>query len=70
MWDEDVEEKSIFDYEVESNFPKQKNYYESLKQIIFEDKLTKEEFERLKYMYVDLSDPEDLDFYLEMKELL
>ena len=70
LWDEDVEEKSFFNYEVESNFPKTKQYYESLKQIIFEDKMTKEEFERLKHMYVDLSDPEDLDFYLEIRELL
>jgi hypothetical protein len=54
-------------YDVET---KSKKYYESLKQYIFEDELTKEEFEKIKGMYLDLNDPGDMDFYLEMKDSL
>lgn len=54
-------------YDVET---KSKKYYEALKQYIFEDELTREEFDRVRDMYLDLNDPSDMDFYLEMKESL
>jgi hypothetical protein len=59
------EELSYEDVEVKS-----KRYYEAIKQYIFDDKLTRAEFERVKSSYLDLNDPGDMDFYLEMKELL
>ncbi len=66
----DLEDKYFFESGTEYQPVKSKAYYESLKQLIFEDELSREDFERLSSMYVDLSDPQDLDFYLEMKDIL
>lgn len=49
---------------------KSKGYYEALKQIIFDDNLSRKDFEKVKDQYLDMSDPKDVDFYLEMKNLL
>jgi hypothetical protein len=49
---------------------KSKMYYEALKQIIFDDNISKKDFEKVKDQYLDMSDPGDVDFYLEMKSLL
>lgn len=64
------EDKYFFESGTEYKPTKSKSYYESLKQSIFEDNLTREEFESLKDMYIDLSDAQDLDFYLEIKDQL
>ena len=53
-----------------SSDTKTKGYYEALKQIIFDDRLSRTDFERVKEQYLDMSDPKDVDFYLEMKNLL
>lgn len=63
------EDKYFFQTGLEYKPTKSKSYYESLKQDIFENELTMDEFETLKDMYIDLSDPQDLDFYLEIKDL-
>jgi len=52
-------------YEVKS-----KKYYESLKQIIFDDKLSAREFEIIRDQYLDMNDPSDKSFYDEMVFLL
>lgn len=49
---------------------KSKNYYETLKQYIFDDKLTAGEFERLKNNYLDMDNPNDREFYDEMMSIL
>lgn len=67
---DEYDDKYFFESGTEYKPTKSKSYYESLKQVIFEDELTRDEFERLKDMYIDLSDPQDLDFYLEIKDLL
>lgn len=62
-------ENDITDHFIESEL-KSKKYYETLKQIIFDDNITKKDFIKLRDQYLDMKDPCDLDFYLEMKDLL
>jgi hypothetical protein len=50
--------------------PKSKKYYESLKQIIFDDRLSARDFQIIKDQYLDIDDPSDKDFYDEMLFLL
>jgi hypothetical protein len=59
---------------IDEDFPAIKNeirnrgaYYDSLKRVIFDDKLTKDEFITIKDQYLDMSDPEDRKFasYIE-----
>lgn len=45
-----------------------KSYYEHVKQYLINDRITKKEFEKIKEQYLDLNDPEDFDFYLEMRD--
>jgi hypothetical protein len=40
-----------------------KFYYESLKQMLFDDKLTVQDFEIIKEQYLDMNDPKDQAFY-------
>lgn len=49
---------------------KSKNYYETLKQYIFEDKLTAKDFDRLKDNYLDMNDPYDVAFYEHMMKTI
>ena len=49
---------------------KSKKYYESLKQIIFDDKLSAREFEIVRDQYLDMDDPSDKSFYDEIVFLL
>ena len=42
---------------------KNKFYYEPLKQMLFDDKLTVNDFEVIKEQYLDMNDPKDQDFY-------
>jgi hypothetical protein len=49
---------------------KSKAYYESLKQIIFDDKITSREFDIIKDNYLDMDDPSDIEFFNEMKAIL
>lgn len=62
-------DNDITDSFIESEL-KGKKYYETLKQIIFDDNITKKDFIKLRDQYLDMKDPNDMDFYLEMKELL
>lgn len=67
----DEDAKYFFESGVEYKPTRSKLHYEALKQLIFEDELTKEEFDKLLEMYnIDLSDPQDIDFYLEIRDLL
>jgi hypothetical protein len=50
--------------------PKSKKYYESLKQIIFDDRLSSRDFQIIKDQYLDIDDPSDKAFYDEMLFLL
>jgi hypothetical protein len=69
--DEDVEEKYFFESNTEYKPILGKSHYEAIKQSIFEDELTKEEFTSLSFMYnIDLDDPQDMDFYLEIRDML
>jgi len=52
-------------YEVKS-----KKYYESLKQIIFDDRLSARDFEIIRDQYLDMDDPGDKSFYDEIIFLL
>jgi len=52
-------------YEVKS-----KKYYESLKQIIFDDRLSARDFEIIRDQYLDMDDPSDKAFYDEIIFLL
>jgi hypothetical protein len=52
-------------YEVKS-----KKYYESLKQIIFDDRLSARDFEIIRDQYLDMDDPGDKAFYDEIIFLL
>jgi hypothetical protein len=54
----------------ESYQPKSKMYYESLKQIIFDDKISARDFETLKDQYLDMSNPSDKEFAEEMMAIL
>ena len=58
------------DNEIEDTWIKSKNYYETLKQIIFDDKISAREFETLKDQYLDMSNKGDKEFAEEMMSLL
>jgi len=49
---------------------KSKKYYESLKQIIFDDRLSARDFEIIRDQYLDMDDPGDKAFYDEIIFLL
>ena len=71
IFEEDVEEKYFFEVDTEYKPILDKPYYESIKQMIFEDELTKEELNVLANLYgLDLNDPDDMDFYLEISKML
>ena len=57
-------------YESDSSDKKNKKYYETLKQIIFDDNISAREFEIIKDTYLDMSDPLDRDFFNEMSTLI
>jgi hypothetical protein len=58
------------DNEIDESWVKSKMYYETLKQIIYDDKITAREFETLKDQYLDMSNPGDREFAEEMLSLL
>jgi len=65
------DDKYFFESGTQYKPSRTKSHYEAIKQIIFEDELTKEEFDKLTYMYnIDLDDPQDMDFYLEIRDML
>ena len=45
-------------------------YYEALKQIIYDDRISSRDWERLKDQYLDMSNPSDAEFYHAMKDSL
>jgi len=47
-----------------------KSYYETLKQIIFDDRITAREFDIIKDNYLDMDDPNDREFFEEMRAIL
>jgi len=62
-------DNDITDQFIESEL-KSKKYYESLKQIIFDDRLSSRDFQIIKDQYLDIDDPSDKAFYDEMLFLL
>lgn len=45
-------------------------YYEALKQIIYDDRISMRDWDRLKDQYLDMSNPSDVEFYHAMKDSL
>jgi hypothetical protein len=56
--------------EIKSYKQQNKHYYEPFKQSLYDDNITKQEFEKIKDMYLDLNDPADMDYYLKIKDSL
>jgi hypothetical protein len=59
-----------FDKEDKKNKYNGKGRYETLRLQLFDDELTAKDFEKIKDQYLDLNDPRDMDFYLEMRGML
>ena len=63
--DNEITDESFFVGEMKSPA-----YYEALKQIIYDDRLTATDFEKLKEQYLDMSDANDREFFEIMKSNL
>ena len=47
-----------------------REYYEYLKKLFIEEKYTRKDLDKNKNLYLNFDDPDDMDFYNTMSEML
>ena len=66
----DIDNEITDSFHIEDISTEQKNYYESLKQYIFDDNLSANDFEKLKDNYLDMDNVNDAEFYEHISKLI